>query len=394
MSLFIQHGHGKGNKITEALSAGSVNGVVFSARNEKPESLDSCIAELRATADCELLFDPQFYVSTLVPPNDRYLPEYYPYYQAGRTAADFIGASKLQRYAKLTLDFELDRGLDRLISPTVLVNGFSDRWSQVALTLADATVEYHASLNRPPPLLLSLVLSEGAFDSKDELDGFLDTITTWDVDGFYLIVARDEPTYAQQFDEARLAHLLYLVHVLADRNGFRLVCGYSDFAGILLRAAGAAAFATGWAQSARQFHVQRFLKRPSGGRPSRLRYSSAPLFNSIMLSELQSIHEIGRLNAVLSGVPLDEVITRASAPEASDWNLSVSEQHHWQTLCRLDGALSGRPRTDIPALYERLREAFGLYTSLPAVPFERFTGSDHLREWGRALRSFKDLAGI
>jgi hypothetical protein len=151
MSLFIQHGHGKGNKITEALSAGSADGVVFSARNEKPENLDSCIAEMRETGDCEILFDPQFYVSTLLPPNDRYLPEYYPYYQAGRTAADFIGASKLQRYAKLTLDFELDRGLDRLISPTVLVHGFSDRWSQVALTLADATVEFLFPTKRHRP---------------------------------------------------------------------------------------------------------------------------------------------------------------------------------------------------------------------------------------------------
>lgn len=396
MSLYIQHGHAKAARLSEALAHHRADGVIFAARNEKPENLRDCLAELRRSVSCELLFDPQFYISTLVPPNDRYLPECYPYYEAGRTAADFIGASRIQRFVRRTLDFELALGVDRLISPTVLLNGFADRWSQVALTLADASVEYQGSLNSAPPLLLSFLISESAFDSKDELDTFLDTLTAWDVDGFYLIVARDEPTYCQRFDDARLAHLLYAVHVLADRNGFRVICGYSDFLGVLLRAVGATAFATGWSQSQRQFHLERFLKRPAGGRQPRLRYSSAPLFNSIMLSELQSIHDVGAMPSVLSGVPLDDAISRAAGPEASDWNQVTSEHHHWETLTKMNRQLTGRVAVDVAAVHEKLRQAHGLYATLQSrgVLFDRFTSGEQLPEWARALRSFKELVGI
>ncbi len=394
MSLYVQHGHAKAARLSEALARQRADGVIFAARNEKPQNLKDCLAELRRGIQCELLFDPQFYVSTLIPPNDRYLPEY-PYYEAGRTAADFIGASRIKGFVERTLGFQSQLGVDRLISPTVLMNGFTDRWSQVALTLADASIEYHAGLKDPPPLLLSFLIAEGAFDSKDELDSFLDTLTAWDVDGFYLIVARDERAYSQRFDDARLAHLLYAVHVLADRNGFRVVCGYSDFVGVLLRSVGATAFATGWSQSQRQFHVERFLKRPSGGRQARLRYSSGPLFNSIMLSELQSIHDVGAMPSVLSGVSLDEVIAKANGPEASDWNQSTSDHHHWETLAKLDRRLCGRVTDDAATIYEMLREAHGLYATLESrVVFDRFTDGSHLPEWGRAMRSFKELVGI
>ena len=75
MSLFAQHGHGKSDKITTAL-AGTLDGVIFGARNEKPEKLAACLEDIRESFDVELLVDPQFYVCTQTPPNDRYLPDY------------------------------------------------------------------------------------------------------------------------------------------------------------------------------------------------------------------------------------------------------------------------------------------------------------------------------
>src|ERR1035437_7704625 len=105
MALFAQHGHGKSDKITTALDAATLDGVIFAARNEKPDKLAACIAELRENYETELLLDPQFYICTQTPPNDRYLPEY-PYYVAGRTAADFVGTRRIQQYVKQTLDFQ------------------------------------------------------------------------------------------------------------------------------------------------------------------------------------------------------------------------------------------------------------------------------------------------
>lgn len=398
MAIYIQHGHGKSDKITTALHDGTIGGVVFGARNEKPGNLPAYLCQIRETQeDCELVLDPQFYVSTLNPPNDRYLPDY-PYYDAGLTASDFTGARRVRQYARRTLNYQVDLGLDSLISPTVIFDSFSDRWHQIALNLADASLEHVAELSDPSPLLLSFVFKEEALAATEEVNRFLDTVTQddWNMDGFYLIVDRGERSYNQRFEASRLAQYLYIVYVLGQINGLRVVCGYTDFVGILLRAVGADVFATGWSQSLRQFHRSNFIKRPPGGQPARERYSSIPLFNSILLSQLQEVYEFGHLRDVLSGVALDSEVTRAPDPVSAGWTNPLSQQHHWQTLHELDGGLSGRVRPDLRQTVQQLREADGLYRLLEAagVQFDRNTGRDHLMEWVRGIHEFHRMAGL
>jgi hypothetical protein len=395
MAYYIQHGHGKGNKIETAITNGYADGVILSARNEHATALDSCIDSFRGAGDCQVLLDPQFYISTFVPPNDRFLPEdYTDYYESGRTANDFIRLSNVSKFAKSTIDFQARYDLNRILSPTVLVNGFTDRWSQISLQLADRSAEYHASLNGASPLLVSLVLSEGCFDSRSELDGFLDVITGLDVQGFYLVVVRDDSTYSQSFYDERLCNLMYLVYVLANRNEFEVVCGYSDFSGFNLRAAGAQAIAGGWYQSLRQCHQRMFLKQKPGGQPARLRYSSGPLLNSIMLSELESIYLEGLMDKVLSDVPLDEVITSADSPEASSWSLTTSEQHHWQTLQAIESTFDENVRKNLVSLLAKVRKAKALYTELVSagIPFDRNTKDQHLNDWEEAIKRFQQIA--
>lgn len=395
MAVYIQHGHAKSGRMTTAVGEGYAQGVIFGAKHEQPDRLDDCIQELRTAGECEVLFDPQFYVSTLIPANDRYLVDY-PYYKPGRTLQHFINLSQVRRYVRQTLGFQIDHGFDRLISPSVIFDTFDDRWYQIALTLAAESIEYYQGLTNPPPLLLSFIFSEAALGSATEVDAFLDLITLWEVNGFYLIVAREDGAYSQRFGDGRFAHLLYLVHVLGDRNGFDVICGYTDFCGLPLRAAGATTFATGWFQGLRQFHRKAFLQKKPGGAPARLRYSSGPLYNSILLSELDQIAEVGALDTALSAVPLDRVIRAASRPIQADWSLQISEQHHWQTLGALDGTLADQVRQDIPMVLRQLQDASGLYTLLKArgVGFERTTDADHLTEWIAAIRSFRALARV
>jgi len=187
-----------------------------------------------------------------------------------------------------------------------------------------------------------------------------------------------------------------MVHALGHINGLRVVCGYSDFVGIPLRAAGADVFATCWSQSLRQFRQKSFIKRKSGGQRARERYSSGPLFNSIMLSDLQSVFEVGRLDDVLSNVPLDDMFSNSPQPLDSGWTTPLSQQHHWQTLQSLDARLSGNVRRDLRDTVKSLRDADGLYRLLEAagVQFERNAGRDHLMEWVRGIAEFQRMAGF
>lgn len=395
MPLYAQHGHGKSDKISTAFETGSIQGVVFGARNEKPANLVPYVREIRDTLQAQLLFDPQFYVSTLIPPNDRFLPEY-PYYRPGRTAGDFVGARRLSEYARQTLDVQMGLDLDRLIAPSVLFNTFDDRWYQIALNLADASLDYHAGLKDPPPLLLTFAFSEEALDSRSEVDGFLDQVTSWDTKGFYLLIARTEVGYSQYFDKDRLSQLLYLTLVLSIINGFEVVNGYADFCGLLTRAAGATAFATGWSQALRQFHRKSFVRQTPGHRQPRLRYSSGPLFNSILLTELEQISDVGGLGLVLSNVGLDKMIADASSPEASDWNLRTSELHHWETLQSLEGKLSGDPSADFDRVVAWLKTANAIYVALKqaGVVFERYTQGQHIPEWVEGIQLFRSAVSV
>ena len=396
MTLYIQHGHGKSDKITQALDDGSSNGVIIGARNEKIDKLDTCVSTLQSSYEkLEIIFDSQFFVSAISPANDRFLDEY-PFYTSGRAAGDFVGSRKLASYAQTTLDFQYQRPFTRVTTPTVIVRSFADRWSQIALQLADSSIEHHAQQARTAPLLVSILLSENALDNRDELDSFLDIVTTWDVQGFYLVIAREDSTYSQMIDPDRLAHLLYLIYVLGNRNGYELICGYSDFIGIPCMAAGATAFGTGWYQSLRQFHIGSFLKRKTGGRTV-VRYTSGPLLNSIRLSELESISDAGHLDKVISNVPLDSIITSATSPEASGWNVAVSERHHWQTLAALDARLSGSVKQDVSELVRQVRQSQGLLTLLlsEGVPFERrSTLEQHYKDWLTGLQRFVTITGL
>ena len=85
---------------------------------------------------------------------------------SGVLRRDFTGAAKIERYAGETLDFQGNMDLDRLLSPTVILQTFADRWTQIAFQLAEASVAHHATMASPRPLNLSFVINESALDSR------------------------------------------------------------------------------------------------------------------------------------------------------------------------------------------------------------------------------------
>ncbi len=395
MAIFVQHGHGKSDKIDAALEAASVDGVIFGARNEKLANLEACIATVREQ-NSQVLFDPQFYVSALVPANDRFLPEY-PYYKVGRTSADFVGVKKIMSYVKATLDFQMTLAPDRILSPTVIFDTFESKWCQTALNLADASLDFHSGLHKAPPLLLSFVIGEQALESASELDAFLDQITSWQtMFGTYIIYSREDSSYSQRFSAERMAHAMYLSYVLGNINDLEVLNGFSDFCGLLFRSVGSTTFATGWSQGLRQFHRRSFTKQKPGGQPARLRYTSTPLLSSILLSELEQIFENGNLDQVLSGVPSDSIINEATSPEASDWSLRSSELHHWESLKALEHEIGLDVATNLSSFEEKIASAQQLYLTLAkeGVVFGPQTRPDHLEEWSEAIETFREIAGL
>jgi len=388
MSLYAQHGHAKSDRLDLALAEGTIDGVILGARNEPIDKIAACVNSFKGKG--EVLFDPQFFISTFAPPNDRYLPDY-PYYKGGLSSASFTGAKKLAAICEATIDFQLELGVDKLISPTIFCDGFETKWGQIALNLADTSLDYHAGIKDAPPLLVNFLIAEQALTSKKNVEAFLDQITSWEMSGIYLVIAREDGTYSQGFEPQRFAHALYMNYVLGEINGFEVVNGFSDFCGFILRAVGSSSFASGWYQGLRQFNKKSFIKSKGGGQVPRLRYSSAPLLNSIFLSELDDIRDAGLLENILSGVKFDNLLDSNS----DAWNQRVSEHAHWETLSLLDAAIPKTLKARIDLVDSQLETANAIYFMLEeaGIVFSANSGPLHLESWTEAFKTFKSLIG-
>jgi hypothetical protein len=343
-----------------------------------------------------ILFDPQFYVTTVSPARCGNLPDY-PYYEPNLTRADFIAQGDIERYVGQTLSFQATLPLDRMIAPSVRFSDFKGPWSQIALSLARQAIAAHCALADPPPLLLSLVVDETALRSRDALDEFLDIITAWDITGVYLIVRPNDPNYPALFEEVPLANLIYLVYVLAQVNGFEVVCGYSDLVGLLLHTVGAKAAGTGWFHGLRQFSLARF-QPAGGGQQPRSRYTSAQLLNSILVvPELETAYRVGAIPHVLSNTSYDSVMTSGN-PANAPWPLDVACLHHWEVVHEAARVVSSQASVsqNLVVLEDRIRQAIATYrlVETSGVVFEPPTGARNLAMWQRAIAGFRTDAGL
>ncbi|MDI7267416.1 MAG: hypothetical protein QME96_05430 [Myxococcota bacterium] len=395
--ILAQHGFGKTTKIQDGLAVGSITGVVLSPRDETPDTLEAFAKELRGQfPDAMLLFDPQFYASVVSPANLGHLAEYKQYFRPGLTRGNFVSPRKLREYAKATLGYQRGLPLSRLTSPTICFDDFSDPWSQIALQLADASVEHHVTIESPPPLLVSLVFSESGLSNAAGVEEFLDLATGLPVAGFYLVVKRDLQGYRANFRPETLKQLLYLVYALAEVNDLEVVCGYSDLAGVLLRAVGATACASGWHGSLRQFTLARF--QPSkGGRSPRARYTSRPLLNSILVSDLDMLYQLGRLGETLSGTPEEAPLGTSKPPSNASWTPTVSTLHHWRVLADLAASVStGTVGEKLDAAVKLIKDAKGTYALLEnaGATFETGCDAGHLEQWLEAVKLFRVAAGV
>jgi hypothetical protein len=401
MSLLAQSGYGRAQKIQEGLRKEVIRGAVLSPRDEKRERLESFVNELaRDFPNALVLFDPQFYASTLLSPNDGHLPEY-DYYadNCGLTRTHF-SAARIRGYVESCLAYQnstFGRRLSFLVSPSVLLDDFRDNWSQVALELALEAKEYHSDIPGAPPLLISVVFSEAALSSLEALEEYLDALTELDVAGFYLIVKRNSSAIVNSLESSLLAHLMFTAYVLAEMNSYRVIFGYTDWYGFLLESVGAHFTASGWYQNLRQFSLSRFMAS-SGGRRPRKRYSSTPLLSCpLIFPELEDVFQADQLAEVLSGSNYDAIISNGPAGGESNWTEEVSCLHHWATLSSISRQVfekaSIKARLDESA--RLIQNAQSLYSGLQrrGIDFELPTGPYHLEQWLAAMREFRLLVG-
>ena len=394
MSVFAQHGAQKSDKIQNGLRDGLISGAILSPRYESPARLGEFLEEItREFTSAEFMIDPQFWASSISPVQVGHLPEY-EYFQEGLTRAKF-SATNIATIVRDTLNYQNSLPVSFLVSPTILINDFDDAMSQIAFLLAEESSSYINTIEKSPPLLISIMFSEHALAADDHLNVFLDMVSQLDVRGFYIIMNRNTMEYNAKMDPNNLTNLLYLTYSLAELNDYHVVFGYTDLIGVLLHAVGAETSACGWHSSLRKFSTLRFNPQ-GGGRPARPRYTSIPLINSILqIPELITIDNVGALNDVLTNTNYDTILGRNSN---ENWALPLSTLHHWASLSMITDAVlgAGTISSRLNYMSDRISTAQALYQNLVSrgVLFDTNSNLDHLAQWTEAIRTFRDKVGV
>lgn len=403
MSVLAQCGYGRGIRIEQGLENRVIGGVIMSPRDERRDRLEDTIDQWgHDYPGAVILFDPQFYAATLNAPRDGHLGEYDYYNNNNGLGRTQFSGTRIRRYVQECLDYQhrtFGANVTYLISPTILFDGFRDYWSQVALNMAVESSDYHSTeLENPRPLLVSIVVSESAFQTIEAMEEFLDALTELDAEGFYLVVRRNANSLQSAMEAASFGRFLYFCYVLSEINEYKIIVGYSDWHSFLIEAVGAAHTACGWYHNLRQFSLARFLPSSGGGRP-RKRYSSAPLLSCPLINpELQNIHLSGLLPRVLSGSQYDLILTSNPLAGVANWSDDNSCLAHWFSLDAVSQRISGQPDTPsrIREAERTMRNALTLYRQLESlgVSFDPQTGPDHISEWQSAVQEFIGIAGI
>lgn len=395
MSLYVQHGYGKGNKIDLAITNGDISGIILSPKAESPEKLlEFAHNTLSTNPDVNIYFDPQFFVCKFQGVINSGKLSQYPYYQSGLTRANLSIPSRIHTFTKSVIDFQTQLEISAYISPTIIIDDFNGRDSQIAISFAFESIDI---VSKQKKLFISLCIHESAFRNRDAMEEFLNVISLLDVEGFYIIIERESNiSKATDIDPDVLTNIMKFAHSLSAINEYNVIVGYSDLLSIPLAAICNAHFACGWFSNLKIFSENNY--RPvDGGRRPRKRYTTGILMSSLLLvPEISTLIHSPLINDIMSDSPYNTRIYPVL--NEAEWTDEVSCLHNWHILNHeldmmyANGDISNR----LDYLENKINQAKVIYQKIQRVIplLDSKSNSGHLDMWRAAIESFRNEMGV
>ncbi|MCL5266860.1 MAG: hypothetical protein M1469_02005 [Bacteroidetes bacterium] len=399
MKMLAQHGFGESVKISEGLKAGYVDGVIFRPRDIKPDKLIERCNDVRAEFhDAVVLFDPQLYAGVLLNDPDANigkLEEYSSYFESvviGRYESERAIADKLRR----TMDFQRGLSVSGIIAPNILIRrSFDSRDAVVAKNFVRLAKPISEGLETGgKKVYATLAVSMSAFMDHSEFQEFLNDLTTLDnpPDGFYILVALPSVDARADLFHPDVLSAWMLLNYSLKINGFEIINGYSDLFSPFLSAVGADYGCTGWASNSRNFSLEQFAPRASGGRPAVQKYLSKLLLNRIRFTELNAWAEA--IPDIFNELETDKYYTgKSSEPERATEVLQS-----WEALKVISADLAGSTiSNNLKLADEMISKANSAYARLEVLGLRAQdvkSNSDHLDPLFEGIQLFRKVAEI
>jgi hypothetical protein len=398
MKLFAQHGAQEGDKITEGLSRGLLDGVIYSPRDVSLNSLRTKLDDLAANfSTTERLFDPQYYAIFLNGTDEarlgNLLEDYAGYFQR-RRRGQLERENQIQQDLLTALQFQKNLHLTAFIAPNILIpNSLNSVEAVISKNFIRLAAEQYRQLNDPRPLYATLAISRNALGDKQELVEFLNELTLIEdrPHGFYVLISsRNTEARSDIYNTDVIAGWMFINHTL-NVNGFKVINGYSDILTPFLGAAGGKAGAFGWWSNLRSFSLDRFAPSIGGGRLPILRYLSSILLNRITFYEFDQLR-------TLTPTVLNQLSNDSLYPEnvGSEPQRNMEVIQSWEAVKALNNRLvvAGQGGS-LRNCQNAIAAASDLYSAVQAaIRLDQKSNAEHLQPLNDGLRLFAKLAEL
>lgn len=385
MSLYAQHGYGKSDKIQRGIEDGSIEGVILSPKSEKPENIKIFVNELKQCQNLDILIDPQLYILACNKADLIGKLGDYEFFTSQTINKKYLSIpSNVDNLVNRYFDFQINMNLNKIIAPSIIIENFDSRSSQIALTIANEAMKQGSGMQ----ILQSLCISENAFNDLNQVQDFLDIISLFNVKGFYIIIDRENVDNPNIINDNILTNIMYFMYNLSFINEFEVILGYGDFIGVPIYCTGINTIATGWFNTLRRFSSNDLISR-DGGRRANKRYFSNKILNSLLiLPEIFELSENRKLNKILSNSKYDSIMYNDLS--GSQWSDSINCLHNWYTmksiLDNIDNKNSIEQKVDY--MIGLIGEAKLIYSELNEDFLDSKSKSKHLNIWEEALKNF------
>lgn len=311
MKLFAQQGSHTGGKIRQGLERSLLDGVIYGAKDIRPQTLEDKLERLSGDfPEADLMLDPQFYACLLAAqPGVRlgYLAgdPSYPYF-SGRRRQDLERDEQVESDLQETLQYQSQLPVTAAIAPNIVIRrSFDSIEGTISKDFIRTTSQVWRSFDDDRPVFATVAISTNALNDLNELQIFLQEITELDdpPDGLYLLLEKPETATTTYLTEPDVLSRWMFLNYSLKVNGVETINGYTDVLAPYVAASGGASFATGWYNTQKNFSLKKF--EPSSGFARRpvSRYMSQALLKSIRTNELDDLREIFD---VMNGLPCDE----------------------------------------------------------------------------------------
>ncbi len=391
-SVYCQDAYNAGSKPEDAYEAGLIAGCVFSPRYRVPDAPWDVVGRLSGGHGA--VFDPETYLENV--PADRLgrLPDW-PYW-AGLQGA--LHRSRVRAYREAVptmLSHQTDLGFRTVTASGPLMPALYGYEQDVLFEVASEAQEWAAHCAPAGGVLLGVPITASALSLQptaseqphEDIDRWLDVMTTLQNPGFYFVVDWVSAPYAMPTDPVVLSNLMYLTHSLAELNGRRVIFGYCGLWGVLMAAAGADAIASGWYLSTRRFASERF--RLTGGRASHRRVWVRDLLSEMTEPELTAVCK-GRTPPDGASETLLAAYAGLEVPHTGSQLGETT--HNWRAMGDILSRL-GQPSAE-----ERTKACLAMVEAAEAFHQQHCAQTDvatrtiaHLAKWRAAIQRFRKM---